>query len=202
MSNNHSLRNRLLLSLPCAASLLLLPQALTSAQQAAPSANERPPSEIAPRGQRSLARQIKYGDWQKFCFRTPGAKQVCRTTISGNLDTGQLAIRADLIERDGDGSARLQLFLPVGMYLRAGVKLTVDQGQPHQLPFVWCLTNACIAADVADAALIREMELGRNLQLELVDSGVQSVSTILPIDQFASVRRSAPAQTFEQYINE
>ena len=107
-----------------------------------------------------------------------------------------------MIEREGEGKARLQIFVPVGMYLQAGVKLIVDQGKPHPIPYVWCLTNTCIAAEVADTVLIRDMERGRKLQLEVVDSSVQSVSTTLPLDQFASVRRGAPARTFEQEIDE
>ena len=189
------------LSLLCAVSLLL-PPGTASAQQAAPSAKDKASPEIVSRGQRSLVRQIKYGDWQKFCFKTTGTNEVCRTSISGNFDTGQSAIRADLIEREGEGKARLQIFVPVGMYLRAGVKLTVDKGQPYPVPYIWCLTNTCIAAEVADPGLIREMERGQKLQLEVVDSSVQSVSTTLPLDQFASVRRGAPARTFAQEIDE
>lgn len=170
------------------------------AQQTAPSASEQP--ELAPHGQRNTVRQIKYGDWQKYCFKTPGTNQVCRTTISGTFDTGQTAVRVDLIERDGEGKARLQLFVPVGMYLQAGVKLTVDQGKPHHIPYVWCLTNTCIAANVADAALIHELEKGQALQLEIVDSGMQRVSTTLPLGKFASARQGAPARTFEQEIDE
>jgi invasion protein IalB len=182
-------------------SLLLLPS-LADSQQATPSTSDQPQAEVAPNGQRGLVRQIKYGSWQKYCFKTPGTKQVCRTTISGNFDTGQSAVRADLIEREGEDKARLQLFLPVGLYLQAGVKLTVDQGKPHQIPYVWCLTNTCIAASVADAALIREMEKGQKLQLGVVDSSVQSISTTLPLGEFASVRRGSPARTFEQEIDE
>jgi len=185
-----------------AASPLLLLANLANGQQAAPSATEKPQPEAAPRGERSMVRQIKYGDWQKFCFKTPGTNQVCRTTISGTFDTGQSAVRADLIEREGGGKARLQLFLPIGMYLQAGVKLIVDRGKPHHIPYVWCLTNTCIAANVADAALIREMEKGQQLQLEVVDSSVQSVSTTLPLGQFASVHQGAAARTFEQEIDE
>ena len=184
-------------------SILLLP-GLVSGQQATPPTGDKSQGEVAPQGQRATIRQIKYGDWQKFCFKTPGSNQVCRTTISGNFDTGQSAVRADLIEREGEGEgkARLQLFLPVGMYLQAGVKLTVDQGKPHQIPYVWCLTNACIAANVGDAALIREMERGQKLQLDVVDSGMQSVTTTLPLNQFASVRQGAPVRSFEQDIDE
>ena len=202
MSNSHIRRYGLLLSSLCTASWLLLPPGAACAQQAAPSASDKPSPEILSRGQRSLVRQIKYGDWRKFCFKTTGTKQVCRTTISGNFDTGQSAIRVDLIEREGEEKARLQIFVPVGMYLKAGVKLTVDQGKPYPVPYVWCLTNTCIAADVADAVLIRDIEQGQKLQLEVVDSSVQNVSTTLPLDQFASVRRGAPARTFAQEIDE
>ena len=179
---------------------LLLPSLPATAQQAPqPGAHE---PEVAPRGQRGLVRQIKYGDWQKFCFKTPGTNMVCRTTISGTWDTGQTAVRADLIEREGDGKARLQLFVPVGMYLQAGTKLTVDQGKPYQIPYVWCMTNTCIAGSVADPQLIRDMEKGEKLSLEVVDSSVQSFSTTLPLGQFAAVRKGAPVQTFQQDIDE
>src|ERR1700751_3395532 len=101
-----------------------------------PSSEATETPEIGRRGQR-LGREIKYGDWQKFCFKPGGAKMTCRTTISGNWDTGQRRVRLDLIEREGEGSARLQLFLPVGLYLPAGIKLTVDQGAPYSIPYTW-----------------------------------------------------------------
>ena len=158
--------------------------------------------EMASRGQRK-AREIKYGDWKKVCFRTPGSNMVCRTNISGIWsDTGQSAVRADLIEREGEGKARLQLFLPVGLYLQTPVKLTVDQGKSFSVPYVWCMTNTCIAGSVADPQLIGDMEKGENLMLEVVDSSVQSVSTTLPLGRFASVRKDAPAQIFQQDIDE
>lgn len=201
MSSRLTRRYRFLISL-CAAALLVLPPGVIRAQQVAPSASGKASSDVAARGQRSLVRQIKYGDWQKFCFKTTGTNQVCRTTISGTFDTGQSAVRVDLIEREGEEKVRLQIFVPVGMYLKAGVKVIVDQGKPYPIPYVWCLTNTCIAADVADAVLIRDLDRGKKLQLEVVDSSVQSVSTTLPLDQFASVRRGAPARTFAQEIDE
>jgi len=157
-------------------------------------------AEVSQRGQRA-AREIKYGDWRKFCFKPAGTRMVCRTTISGTWETGQIAVRIDLIERE-DGASRLQLFLPVGLYLQAGVKLTVDQGTPHRIPYVWCLTNACIAGDAADPKTIREMELGQQLLLEVVDSNILAVTTSLPLKQFESARQGAPAQTFDQAIDE
>jgi invasion protein IalB len=186
-------------------SLLLLPHIASPvlAQQAAqPGATAGDKPTMAPLGERKIVREVKYGDWQKFCFDTPGSKTVCRTSISGTWDTGQSAVRADLIEREGEANARLQLFLPVGLYLPAGVKVTVDQGKPYQLPYVWCMTNICIAGSVADPQLIRDMEGGEKLKLEIVDSSVQSVSTTLPLNQFATVRKATPTRKFQQDVDE
>src|SRR4051794_29526531 len=112
------------------------------AQAPPPGAPMTATDELAARGQRE-ARNIRYGEWQKFCFKPGGAKMTCRTMISGTFDTGQIAVRVHLTERDGDSRARLQLFLPVGLYVPPGVKLTVDKGAAHRIPFTWCLTNTC-----------------------------------------------------------
>lgn len=191
-------------ALAIAALSILLPGLANTQQAPLPSGdvNKTPEPEVATRGRRNLVRQIKYNDWQKFCFKTPGTNMICRTTISGTWDTGQTAVRTDLIEREGNDKARLQLFLPVGMYLQAGVKLTVGQGKPHQIPYVWCMTNTCIAGNVADPELIREMETGEKLTLEVVDSSLQTFTTTLPLNQFASVRNGTPAQTYQQDIDE
>jgi len=158
-------------------------------------------TQLGPRGERN-AREIKYGDWQKFCFKTPGTNMVCRTTISGTWETGQSAVRMDLIEREGEGSARVQLFLPVGLYLQTAAKLSVDQGKAYQIPYVWCLTNACIAGEKANPGLMKEMETGEKLKLEVVDTNLLTVSTLLPLAQFTSVRKAAPTQIFQQDVDE
>ena len=189
-------------------SLLMLPNFVIGSahgqQSAGPntaSHGDKSKMEFVLRGQRD-ARAIQYGDWQKFCFKTPGANAVCRTTISGKWETGQSAVRIDLIERDGEGPARLQLFLPVGLYLQAGAKLTVDKGKSYQIPFAWCLTNTCIAGERANPELIRQMEAGQQLKLEVTDTNLLSVDTLLPLNQFASVRKAAPSQTFTQEVDE
>jgi len=159
------------------------------------------PAEVTTRGQRE-AKDITYGDWRKLCFRAGGAKLLCRTSITGTFPTGQTAVRVDLIEREGEPAARLQLFVPVGMYLQHPVKLTVDQGRPYRLPYSWCVTNACIAADVADPKIVKELETGKALVLEVVDSNLLSLTTSLPLAQFSVVHKGAPTRTFEQYVDE
>jgi invasion protein IalB len=185
---------------------LNLGMAATNAQQPAkpegsPPSEKSAGQEFAPRGQRA-AREIKYSEWRKTCFKTPGTGMVCRTSIAGTFETGQSAVRIDLIEREGEKASRLQLFLPVGLYLQAGVKITIDQGAPYRIPYMWCLTNTCIAADVTDPKLLEEMETGQKLLLEVVDTSVLTVSTSLPLNQFASVRQGIPSRVYEQAIDE
>lgn len=158
-------------------------------------------AEVTPRGQRTTD-DIKYGDWKKLCFKAAGTKTICRTSITGTYETGQTAVRLDLIEREGERVARLQLFVPVGMFLQVPAKLSVDHGKAWRMPYTWCLSNACIAADVADPRIIKEMEAGKALTLEVVDNKLLAVTTTLPLAQFGPAHKGAPAQTFEQDIDE
>ncbi|AWL97054.1 invasion associated locus B family protein [Bradyrhizobium ottawaense] len=186
------------------ASLLLIAIAAATAApgHAAPKgAQAERPAEVATRGQRE-AKDISYGGWQKLCFKAGGAPTLCRTSITGQFATGQTAVRVDLIEREDAAAARLQLFVPVGMYLQQSPRLSVDQGAPFRLPYTWCLTNLCIAADVAAPKIIREMESGKTLTLELVDSNLLAMTTSIPLAQFATVRKGTPARTLEQDIDE
>jgi invasion protein IalB len=113
---------------------------------------------------------------------------------------GQIAIRVDLIEREGDPLARLQIFVPPGSFLQPGIKLTVDQGSAKQIPYVICLTNGCVAGSVANTGLIHDLEAGQTLVLETVNSNVVGVTTSLPLNEFARIHQGAPAQIFEQRL--
>jgi invasion protein IalB len=183
--------------------------AVASVASSRPAASQQTPAtgpspagtEIAPRGQREV-KDIAYGDWKKLCFKPGAAKTICRTSIAGTFPTGQLAVRVDIVEREGDATARLQVFCPVGMYLPKPVQIAVDQGKPHSAPYTWCLSNACIAGAVVVPKMIEEMTAGRTLRLEFVDSSLLKLSTSLPLGLFGSARNGAPAQTFEQTIDE
>jgi len=117
-----------------------------------------------------------------------------------NFSKSEIALRVDLIERKGDPVGRLQIFVTPGSFLQPGVKLTVDQGSPMQIPYVICLTNGCVAGSVANASFIHDLETGQTLALETVNSNVLGVTNSLPLKDFAEVRQGAPAQIFEQRL--
>jgi len=156
--------------------------------------------EVAPRG-RHAPRDITYSQWQKLCFKAPGKEALCRTTITGTWDTGQMAIRIDVIERQG--VARLQILLPVGLYLQSGVKLKVDSSAREVVvPYTWCFSNVCVAAAPASGEMIRALEKSRTFSVEVTDTNLVILTATVPVGQFAAAYRGAPVQTIEQVIDE
>jgi invasion protein IalB len=159
-------------------------------------------AQIAARGQQP-ARNLTYSDWSKMCFKgAQGAdvKMVCRTTISGKLETGQVVLRVDLIEREDAPAKRLQIFLPAGFFLQPGIKLTVDKKSSLDVPYTICLANGCVAATVVEPTFVSALESGRMLSLEGVNYNVVTVFSSLPLDNFAKAHQGPPAQVFEQKL--
>jgi invasion protein IalB len=100
-------------------------------------------AEIAARGQQKFP-NLTYSTWKKLCFRgAQGAdtKMVCRTSIEGKSDLGQIILKVDLIEREDAPSTRLQIFVPAGNLLQPGIRLTVDKGTSILVPYTICLAN-------------------------------------------------------------
>ncbi len=186
----------LLLFLSTAVPQFCLAAPLTSPTEALPLSEP----EVAPRG-RTAPRDIHYSQWRKLCFKAPGKEMLCRTSIAGTWETGQMAIRLDLIEREG--SARLQILLPVGLYLPAGVKLRLGTNSHEiHLPYSWCFSNLCVAAAPVKGNVIRALAGAGVITVEVLDTNLVTLTAMIPTDQFASAHSGAPAETFEQIIEE
>jgi invasion protein IalB len=159
-------------------------------------------AEIAARGQQKLP-NLTYSTWKKLCFRgAQGAdtKMVCRTSIEGKSDLGQVILKVDLIEREDAPSTRLQIFVPAGSFLQPGIRLTVDKGASMLVPYTICLANGCVAATVPEPTFLRELGSGKMLSLEVVNSNVVTVIASLSLDNFASARQGVATQVFEQKL--
>src|SRR5215813_11125535 len=159
-------------------------------------------AEIAARGQQKLP-NLTYSTWKKLCFRgAQGAdtKMVCRTSIEGKSDLGQIILKVDLIEREDAPSSRLQIFVPAGNFLQPGIRLTVDKGASMLVPYTICLANGCVAATVPEPTFLRELDTGKMVSLEVVNSNVVTVIASLSLDNFASARQGVAAQIFEQKL--
>ena len=156
--------------------------------------------EVAPRG-RHAPRDITYSQWQKLCFKVPGKDLLCRTSTTGTWDTGQMAIRIDMIERQGN--ARLQILLPVGLYLQTGVKLKVDtSAREVVIPFNWCFSNICVAGAPASREMVQALSKSKTLSLEVEDTNLVTLTAAIPVGEFATAYKGAPTRTIEQVVDE
>ena len=84
-------------------------------------------AEIAARGQQQKLPRLTYSTWKKLCFRgAQGAdtKMVCRTSIEGKSDLGQIFLKVDLITRRCPRRTIADL--------RSGRKLTAAGYQAHR----------------------------------------------------------------------
>ena len=68
------------------------------------------------------------------------------------------------------------------------------------VPYTICLANGCVAATVPELKFIRELETGKMLSLEAVNSNVVTVIASLPLENFANARQGVAAQVFEQKL--
>ncbi len=159
--------------------------------------------EVAPRG-RHAPRDITYSQWQKLCFKVPGKDLLCRTSTTGTWDTGQMAIRIDVIERQG--SARFQILLPVGLYLRPGVKLKVDtSAREVDIPFNWCFSNLCVAAAPASRDMIKALERSRisrstlSTQISSPSPRLSPSASLQPLTRALQPRRSSRLSTNSEH---
>jgi invasion protein IalB len=186
------------LGMSCMISILLATTAM--AQERRHSAQNEDLQFRPPRVQ--LPQNIQYSAWRKLCFKGSDGATLCRTTSTGTEDTGEVVVRVDLIERPDGGVARLQLFVPQGLNLAMGVKATVDQAAPAKIPYNFCLTNICIAADRASPELIGEMESGQILRIEQADFNSSTVAMNVPLNQFAAAHQGPPAETYDYNLDE
>jgi invasion protein IalB len=185
--------------------VLLLCSPLRAAEQKAPLTPPREDAplsepEVAPRG-RHAPGDITYSPWQKLCFKVPGKDVLCRTGTTGTWETGQMAIRIDVIEREG--SARLQILLPVGLYLQSGVKLKVDtSAREVVIPFNWCFSNICVAGAPASPEMVQALQKSKTLSLEVEDTNFVTLTAMIPVGNFAAAYEGAPTRTIEQDVDE
>ena len=161
---------------------------------------DEPPQLGPPRVQ--LPQHIEYSTWRKICFKGSDNVTLCRTTSTGTDEIGQVVLRVDLIERADGPAARLQLFVPQGLSLQAGVTARVDNDAAAQFPYTYCLSNICIAAGPATPALIGKMDSGQILKIEQTDFKSSPVTMNVLLDQFTTAHKGLPAANYDYNLTD
>jgi invasion protein IalB len=134
-----------------------------------------------------------FSPWTKFCVT-----DTCFIGSDGRRqpDCG-LVVAAVLIERNGDEKRTLRVTLPARVNLERAVRITIDQGQAIERPYIACFANGCMADYAAGAELVDQLKQGKMLVLEVVDKTNSPISFTVPLVDFASAY-DGPSQEVKQ----
>ena len=157
-------------------------------------------SVLVPRGARPI-REISFSPWRKTCFKVPDGGSICRTSSVGTMSTGQQVIRADLIESGDKGAARLQLILPPVFFVPVGVKVRFGDDSTD-IPYLWCVSNACIAAGRLEARLVEQMTALEQFSIECTDTSLLGISATIPLANFQEAHEGAPTVSYDEALEE
>jgi invasion protein IalB len=165
-----------------------------AAQKPAPAAK---PGEAAP-PQQAVAPtdqpQIMYSPWVKLCGKgtEADAKQVCTTMKDARTEDGRPIIIVQIFEPEGVDKKILRAYFPLGMSLKHGTRMIIDQSPPATAGYVICVPGGCIADYEINAATIAQLKKSQNLTLQAVNMSEGLFSIQLPLADFAKANEGPP----------
>ena len=148
----------------------------------------------APAPKQPQAPQLIYSPWTKFCLKgqQKNAKEVCFTGKDARIESGRPIVAAVLIEPKGEAKKVLRVTVPLGVQLRHGTRVIIDQGTPINKPYVICFANGCMSDYDATPEMIEKLKKGKGLTIQAINAGGQPISLVLPLKEFAKAHDGPP----------
>ncbi|MFY9688263.1 MAG: invasion associated locus B family protein, partial [Pseudolabrys sp.] len=125
------------------------------------------------------------GHWIKSCSpkSTKAAPRICVVKEETIVESG--TISAMLVETDSTAKKLLRVTLPLGMDLRQGASIIIDDRERISVPYVACENQGCVA-DFDASNLILLLKQGRKLAIQGTNGQGKFISYVLPLDDFAA----------------
>ena len=168
------------------------------AQQGTPKAQPKAKPKAAPaptpQAQQGGQPDLTYSFWTKVCQKGPeaNAKQVCFLARDAHMESGVPVVLVVLVEPEGEAKKLLRVTLPLGVWLQAGTRVIIDNGQPLTGPYVICLPNGCMAEYEASDELITKMKSGQSLHVQAINGSRQPISIPIRLGDFAKAYEGPP----------
>jgi invasion protein IalB len=157
-------------------------------------AGDRPRFEPFAEKRPQFESELIFSSWTKFCLkgREANAKQVCFTGKDGRAESGVPMVAAVLIEPENEPKKVLRITLPLGMSIKPGTRVIIDNGEPMTGSYVTCFKNGCMADYDANAELIAQLKKGRRLVVQCIDGAGKPVTFVVPLLDFAQAYDGPP----------
>ncbi len=99
----------------------------------------------------------RHGDWLVQCPVAAGPCAIWQHVVSGNREGVDLQVQA---WRGGEDGPVLQVLVPLGVWLRAGVELRIDDEAIGRMNFDVCTADGCLAEVILEDRLLLLMRSG------------------------------------------
>jgi invasion protein IalB len=120
---------------------------------------------LASAPQAAHAQQPPRNGWYKVCAKQED-NDICNVQFQSVANTGQLITAVSLLQIKGKINRKsLQVTVPTGRFIPAGIKLKVDDGQEQTLPYFVCVPQNCIAEVALNDSIIQTFKGGGKLTL-------------------------------------
>ena len=113
--------------------------------------------------------QTTHQDWQSICVEEAEKAEFCliRQQFTIELPDGKIAGVTVIVSSQNDEYI-IEIKLPLGLDLRNGLTMQVDDIEEINLPFTTCVTQGCIVMSALDKALVSSFKSGSQLQFRVM----------------------------------
>lgn len=129
-----------------------------------------------------------HGDW---AIRCAPAQNVCVMQQTGKGAEGNDLLDVRIRKLDGvtaengeNVPGAIQIAAPLGVLLRAGVRVQVDGGKVRAAPFEICIAGGCVVRDVMSEEFLGQMKSGSTAKMTIVSPQAGEVSVNISLRGF------------------
>lgn len=175
------------------------------AKPAAPAAGGAPAAAAAPAAKDEKDKNF----WVKLCEKTPSIADpkkemsVCLTHHEQLESTsGMVLVSVAIRQIEGQDKEGLMVMVPLGMQLRPGVLLKIDEdAKPLELPFTLCHPMGCTAEIEATKEIMDKLKKAKMLAVGAINLGGKTIGFRVPMAGFDKTL-AGPAADNEKYKEE
>ncbi|WP_231373441.1 invasion associated locus B family protein [Thioalkalivibrio sp. ALE19] len=134
------------------------------AQQPAPAPGQAPAQ--APQPVQQEPEVTTHQDWESLCWELDDGGEFCQMqqTLQVENQGQQGPYLQTTVRSEGDRHV-MELLLPLGVDLRPGIVMQVDEGEERNAGFVTCIQQGCVAATELTDEMLAELRGGRELNV-------------------------------------
>lgn len=131
------------------------------------------------------------GDWEVVCSEAD--RNVCAIRQIGKGSDGNDVLAVTIRSLDGvtaeNGQrvpAAIDIVTPLGVALRAGVRVTIDSGEPRAAPYEVCVPSGCLVRSPMSDEFVSAMKRGSTATVTVVSTQQGEVKVPISLRGFTA----------------